>query len=196
MNVFEQNCSKWIRLNWKWRHRFWQNRSCSAGIQIYSRSLIGRYLISINLKPFLSDVRVNALIEINLHKLNLFPCYEKLGDSISPSFDRFRATRFQKILQALQQELQPYRQPISTVSSLEKKSYQVVGSQSQYIKGMLNKITPENNDFYQLLLMCTVNIEQQKLLEEMVNTYESYRTSQIQKYLGRAQKNFKSLVLN
>ena len=146
------------------------------------------YPISINLKPFLSDVRVNALIEINLHKLNLFPCYEKLGDSISPSFDRFRATRFQKILQALQQELQPYRQPISTVSSLEKKSYQVVGSQSQYIKGMLNKITPENNDYYQLLLMCTVNIEQQKLLEEMVHTYESYRISRIQKYIGRDQK--------
>ena len=59
------------------------------------------------MKPFRSDVRVNALIEINMQKLNLFPCYEKLGDSLSPSFDRFRATRFQRLLQALKKELQP-----------------------------------------------------------------------------------------
>ena len=145
--------------------------------------------IIINLKPFRSDVRVNALIEINLHKLNLFPCYEKLGDSISPSFDRFRATRFQRSLQALKKELQPsLPDSRQLIFSLEKRSYQLVESHSQYIKSMLNKTIPETDGYQQLtqlMLLCEVNIEQQKLLEEMVKTYESYRTSQIQRYLGR-----------
>ena len=138
------------------------------------------------MKPFRSDVRVNALIETNLHKLNLFPCYEKLGDSISPSFDRFRATRFQRSLQALKKELQPsLPDSRQLIFSLEKRSYQLVESHSQYIKSMLNKINPETDGYQQLILLCEVNIQQQKLLEEMVKTYESYRTSQIQRYLGR-----------
>ena len=138
------------------------------------------------MKPFRSDVRVNALIEINMQKLNLFPCYEKLGDSISPSFDRFGATRFQRLLQALQKELQPSLPDSRQLFfSLEKRSYQLVESHSQQIKSMLNKIIPETDGYEQLMLLCEVNIEQQKLLEEMVKTYESYRTSQIQKYLGR-----------
>ena len=141
------------------------------------------------LKPIRSDVRVNALIEINMQKLNLFPCYQKLGDSISPSFDCFGATRFQRLLQALQKELQPsLPDSRQLIFSLEKRSYQLVESHSQYIKSMLNKPIPETDGYQQLtqlMLLCEVNIEQQKLLEEMVKTYESYRTSQIQRYLGR-----------
>ena len=141
------------------------------------------------MKPFRSDVRVNALIETNLHKLNLFPCYEKLGDSISPSFDRFRATRFKRLLQALQKELQPsLPDSHQLIFSLERRSYRLVGSQSEYIKSMLSKIIPEIDDYHQLLLLCEVNIRQQRLLEEMLKTYESYRTSQIQRYLGRVQQ--------
>ena len=124
-----------------------------------------------------------------MHKLNLFPCYEKLGDSISPSFDRFRATRFQRSLQALKKELQPsLPDSRQLIFSLEKRSYQLVESHSQHIKSMLNKTIPETDGYQQLtqlMLLCEVNIEQQKLLEEMVKTYESYRTSQIQRYLGR-----------
>ena len=119
----------------------------------------------------------------------MFPCYEKLGDSISPSFDRFRATRFQRSLQALKKELQPsLPDSRQLIFSLEKRSYQLVESHSQYIKSMLNKTIPETDGYQQLtqlMLLCEVNIEQQKLLEEMVKTYESYRTSQIQRYLGR-----------
>ena len=121
-----------------------------------------------------------------MQKLNLFPCYEKLGDSISPSFDRFGATRFQSLLQALEKELQPsLPDSRQLIFSLEKRSYQLVESHSQQIKSMLNKIIPETDGYEQLMLLCEVNIEQQRLLEEMVKTYESYRTSQIQKYLGR-----------
>ena len=72
--------------------------------------------------------------------------------------------------------------------SLKKRSYHLVGSQSQYIKSMLNKIKNENNDYDKLMSQCMVNIEQQKLLEEMLNTYESYRLSQIQKYIGWVSK--------
>ena len=126
----------------------------------------------------------------------MFPCYEKLGDSISPSFDRFRATRFERLLQALQKELQPsLPDSHQLIFSLERRSYQLVGSQSEYIKRMLNKIISEIDDYHQLLLLCEVNIQQQKLLEAMVKTYESYRTSQIQKYLGRVQTIWEPIVL-
>ena len=105
---------------------------------------------------------------------------------ISPSFDCFIATRFQRLLQALQKELQPsLPDSRQLIFSLEKRSYKLVDSHSQQIKSMLNEIIPETDGYEQLMLLCEVNIEQQKLLEEMVKTYESYRTSQIQKYLGR-----------
>merc|ERR1712131_446147 len=64
-------------------------------------------------KPLLlSDVRVNALLEINLQKLNLLPRYEKFEASLSPAFDRFHVKRFQAALLSLKEESQPKQKTV------------------------------------------------------------------------------------
>ena len=50
---------------------------------------------------------------------------------------------------------------------------------------MMKKIKTENEDFNHLKLICEANIEQQKLLEEMHSTFDSYRRSRIDHYLGK-----------
>ena len=145
---------------------------------------------SIILKTFLSDVRVNALLEINLHKMKLLPCYEKFDSSLSPLFNRFLAQRFQNSLLSLKKESQPIQKTKSQIhilnrTLLDEKSFRTIGTVSRYTRDMLKKIKTENEDFNHLMSICTVNIEQQKLLEEMHSTFDSYRRSRIEHYLGK-----------
>ena len=142
------------------------------------------------MKTFLSDVRVNALLEINLHKMNLLPCYENFDSSLSSLFNRFLAKRFQNSLLSLKKESQPIQKTKSQIhilnrTLLDEKSFRTIGTVSRYTRDMLKKIKTENEDFNHLMSICTVNIEQQKLLEEMHSTFDSYRRSRIEHYLGK-----------
>ena len=173
--------------------------------------------VSTVLKPFLSDIRVNALLEINLQKLKLLLRYEKFEASLSPSFDRFHVKRFQAALLrwvfilmpwnlvrfylksrlSLKEESQPKEKTFynaervsreAGLDAFERKSMQLIRDRSQFMLKMLKKIKTENEDYNQLMLLCEVNTEQQKLLKEMLFTYETYRKSRIEKYLDRVSK--------
>ena len=173
--------------------------------------------VSTGLKPFLSDARVKALLEINLQKLNLLPRYEKFEASLSPAFDRFHVKRFQAALLrwvfilmpwnlvrfylksrlSLKEESQPKEKTFynaervsreAGLDAFERKSMQLIRDRSQFMLKMLKKIKTENEDYNQLMLLCEVNTEQQKLLKEMLFTYETYRKSRIEKYLDRVSK--------